>query len=217
VLITSAEVLDAVLKEKLRTDLAVERFNFYGAVEVGRIAAECPTHEGLHIMADHLLLECLVGDKPAEWGEPGAVVLTCLDSFAMPFIRYRIGDICTRLEKPCSCGSSFPLIGSPQGRDRDMLRLPSGKLLSPMGLHLVLESLPRIEQFRFIQENVDHLVLQLVMRQGLSSEAGAQLQAGLRAHLREPMQVDIQLVDAIRDDARKFNTFVSKLPPADLW
>lgn len=216
-LITSAEVFDEVMKERLRADLNVEMFNFYAAAEVGRIAAECSAHEGLHVVADHVLLECLVGDKPPGGGAPGVVVLTCLDSFAMPFIRYRLGDICARLDKLCSCGSSFPLISPPQGRERDMLRLPSGKLLSPMGLHLVLEGLPKIEQFRFIQESVNHLVLQLVMQQHLPPHTRSQLQARLLAHLQEPVQVDIHLVDSIRDDARKFNTFISKLPPADLW
>jgi phenylacetate-CoA ligase len=217
VLITSAEVFDEVLKQRLRTDLTVELFNFYGAVEVGRIAAECPAHEGLHVVADHVLLECLVGDKPAEEGVPGVVTLTCLDSSALPFIRYRLGDICTRLEKSCSCGSFFPLISPPQGRDRDMLRLPSGRLLSPMGLHSIVEHLPGIEQFRFIQESTSYIVLQLVMQQALPLQVRSQLQTRLLAHLQDPVQVDIQLVDSIRDNARKFNTFISKLPPADLW
>jgi phenylacetate-CoA ligase len=215
-LITSAEVFDEVLKERLRADLDIAMFNFYGSIEVGRIASECPAHEGQHVTADHLLLECLAGDKPAGWGEPGVVVVTCLDAFAMPFIRYRLGDICSLIQKNCSCGSSFPLISSPQGRDRDMLRLPSGQLLSPMGLHSILESFTGIDQFRLIQESADHVVLQLVMQKNVPSQPLRQLQSRLIEHLPEPVRVDIQLVDFIREDTPKFKTFVSKLPPTAL-
>src|SRR5262249_55041996 len=149
---------------------------------------------GLHVVADHVLLESLVGDKRAEEGVSGEVTLTCLDSFALPFIRYRLGDICTPLKNPCSCGSSFPLISPPQGRNRDMLRLPSGQLLSPMGLHCILEGLPGLEQFRFIQESTSSIVLQLVMRHALPLHVLSQLRARLLTHLQEPVQIDIRLV-----------------------
>ncbi len=215
-LITSAEVCDEVMKERLRADLEMEMFNLYAAIEVGRIAAECPAHEGLHVTADHLLLECLAGDKPAGWGEPGVVVLTCLEAFATPFIRYRLGDICTLIKKNCSCGSSFPLISAPQGRDRDMLRLPSGQLLSPMGLHLILESFTGVDQFRFIQESAGHVVLQLVTQKNFPSQILRQLQSRLIEYLPEPIRVDIQLVDFMREDTPKFKTFVSKLTPTAL-
>ena len=132
-LITSAEVFDEVMRDRLRVDLDMEMFNFYGAREVGRIAAECPAHEGLHVNADHVLLEGLEGDRPVGWGKSGGVVLTSLNAFAMPFIRYRLEDIGMLLKENCSCGSSFPLIAPPLGRDWDMIRLPSGKLLSAHG------------------------------------------------------------------------------------
>jgi phenylacetate-coenzyme A ligase PaaK-like adenylate-forming protein len=64
------------MKERLWADLTVETFNFSAAAEVGRIAAECPAHEGLQVVAEQVLLECLAGDTPATQGEPGVVVLT---------------------------------------------------------------------------------------------------------------------------------------------
>jgi len=33
--------------------------DFYGTAEVGRIALECPAHQGLHVNADHIILELL--------------------------------------------------------------------------------------------------------------------------------------------------------------
>ena len=86
-----------------------------------------------HVNADQLILECLDDDgRPVEPGTPGVVVVTSLYGFVMPFIRFRLGDICTPIEQRCSCGSSFPLVSAPLGRQDDVLRLPSGKLLAPV-------------------------------------------------------------------------------------
>jgi phenylacetate-CoA ligase len=209
-LITSAEVFDEVMKERLRADINIEMFNFYGAREVGRIAAECPAHEGLHVNADQVILECLEGDRPAGWGKPGVVVLTSLNALVMPFIRYRLGDICMLIKDHCSCGSPFPLIGPPRGRDWDMIRLPSGRLLSPLGFHFILRRCPGIDQFRFIQESSEHFVLQLSSRKGFAPESLLQLRSRLMEHLSEPVRLDIQLVDFIWEGAAKFKAFISK-------
>lgn len=211
-LITSAEPFDEVMRERLRADLDMGLFTFYGANEVGRIAWECPAHQGLHVNADHVLLECLEDDRPVGWGKCGVVVLTALNALAMPFIRYQLGDICMLLKNGCSCGSSYPLISPPRGREDDMIQLPSGKLLSPRGLQFILKSFKGIDQFRLIQESPEHLVLQLVSPKGFTAASLAQLRARLLEQLLEPVKLDVQLVDFIRDDAPKFKVFVSKLP-----
>ena len=210
-LITSAEVFDQVLQERLRADLDLEMFNFYGAMEIGRIAWECPAHEGLHLNADHVILECLNGDQQTGWEKPGVVVLTSLTAFAMPFIRYCLGDICMLIEKKCSCGSSFPLISPPCGREDDIIHLPSGKVLSSLGLQYILRSLDEIEQFRLIQESSKDLVLQLVLRRNPRTELPLYLQSRFAAYLCEPVKVDIQIIDRIREDGLKYRAFVSKL------
>jgi phenylacetate-CoA ligase len=214
-LITSAEVLDEVLRQRIRADLDIEMFNFYGAIEAGRIASECPAHEGLHVNTDHVALECLDGERPAEAGTAGVVVITTLNAFAMPFIRYRMGDICTMIDKTCACGSPFPLIGSPRGRESDMIQLPSGKVLSPIAFGFILRRFEGINQFRFIQESSDHLVLQLVPQGPPQEEMLGRLRSQILEYLTEPVRVDIQLVDFIREDTSKFRAFVSRLPEAD--
>jgi phenylacetate-CoA ligase len=192
-------------------------FNFYGSNESGRIAAECPAHEGLHVNADHVILECLDGERSAGPGSPGAAVFTTLNVFAMPFIRYRLGDICTFLEKACSCGCAFPLIGPPRGREEELIRLPSGNVLSPGGLEFTLRGFFEIiDRFRFIQESRDRLLLQLVLRVKEDKQTLEKMRSALVEFLDEPVRVDIQIVDHIEEEKKKFRTFISKLPRADL-
>ncbi|HET6267878.1 MAG TPA: hypothetical protein VFG11_09180 [Acidobacteriota bacterium] len=205
-LITSSEGLNPGVRERIQADLGVEMFNFYAALEVGRIAAECTDHQGLHVIADHLILECVDGD-------PGEVVLTGLDSFTMPFIRYRIGDLCAPVAKKCSCGSNFPLIASPIGRVNDMVRLPSGRIMTPIAFSDLLHPAEgKLDRFRVIQESPDHLILQLAFLTKPQEEELARIRTSFANFFQESIQLEIQVLDVIRDDHVKFKAFLSKLP-----
>lgn len=209
VLITSSAPLDGLTEACLRADLSADIFNFYGAIETGRIATECAAHRGLHVTADHLIVECLADDGTD--GPGGLCVITTLNAFAMPFIRYRLGDLCKWIDLKCSCGSSFPLIGPPRGREWDMITLPSGKLLPSTPLTFLLTNCDWIDQFRMIQERTDHLVLQLVFGRTPPVDALPTLRARIEALLREPVRLDIEGVESLRDEGSKFRAFISRL------
>lgn len=211
-LITSAEVCDDMLKARIQGNLKIEMLNFYAANEVGRIAAECLAHEGLHVNEDHVILECVNSRHPAEPGVSGEAVVTSLNALAQPFIRYRLGDVCKFTEKPCSCGSPFPLISPPLGRLDDAVKLPSGKIVSLWPFTFILRKMDRLEQYRIIQESAEHLVVELVFSGDPNDDALVRLRSRFMEHLGEPVTVEIQCVDGIRDETSKFRSFISKLP-----
>src|SRR5574337_426553 len=95
-IVTSAEPLDPVVRRRVSDDLDVDFLNFYGSVESGRIAWECAAHEGLHINADCVILERAADTELS--GAGSSVIVTNLNSFAMPFIRYRLGDRCELIQ-----------------------------------------------------------------------------------------------------------------------
>jgi len=85
-------------------------FEHYGMTEMGLgCAVSCPTHEGYHVRESDLYLEIIdpKTGKPVADGVWGEVVFTTLTRRAMPFIRYRTGDISRWIEEPCGCGSKL--------------------------------------------------------------------------------------------------------------
>jgi phenylacetate-CoA ligase len=215
-LITSSEVLDDSLKRRVLADLDIEFFNFYTSSEFAELASDCRVHEGLHVNADQLIMECLDDNgQPAEPGRPGVVVVTSLYGYAMPFIRYRLGDICTPIEKRCSCGSTFPLISAPLGKQDDLLRLPSGRILSPSNLAVIVRTLDGVDQFRYTQESLGQLLLQLVLWKHPGEERLAQVRKEVLEYLGEPVSFDVQIVERLTEDKGKFRRFISKVPPPD--
>jgi phenylacetate-CoA ligase len=199
--IFSSDMCDSLIRDRAFQVFHADSFDFYGSAEIGRIAAECRTHEGFHINEDHLILEIT---------ENGVAVVTALHSYTMPFIRYVLGDILSLGEKPCSCGCSFPLIRSIRGRDNDMIRLPDGRILPPHGCDYILRKYPGIEQFRFIQKRIDLLHLQLATTPDFERDAIQKIHPALLDYLGGSMRLEIEQVEFIRESGTKFKAYVDE-------
>lgn len=89
------------------------------------IAWECPTHSGLHVNSDFILVEILDvnSDTVLPPGELGELTITDLHNHLMPLIRYRTGDLAASIPGQCSCGRVLPLITSPAGRVGEVLEI----------------------------------------------------------------------------------------------
>jgi phenylacetate-CoA ligase len=209
--ITSAEAFDDLLRRRAGAPGHFETRNFYGSVEIGRIAWQCAEGEALHVNADCVILE--LEDDVEVPGAGRSVVATNLSSHAMPFLRYRLGDLCEAIDGPCPCGVPFPRIKPPVGRDWDVIRLPSGRLLSPWGFNIFVRSLEGLLQFRFVQKSVDRIVLKLRFAAPPDRAVLATLRDQLTRHVGEPIKVELELVDAFEDGALKFRSFISELAP----
>ncbi|MDP6952364.1 MAG: AMP-binding protein, partial [Alphaproteobacteria bacterium] len=120
---TLGEALEPRIREKARRLWNVPVIDLYGAMEVGFIALQCPESEGLHVMAEGVLLE-VVDDagEPCAPGTVGRVVVTALENYASPLIRYALGDY-ARAGETCRCGRGLPVIDTVLGRQRNLLVL----------------------------------------------------------------------------------------------
>jgi phenylacetate-CoA ligase len=210
--IFSAEALDASLREQLRYPGGPEVRNFYGAVETGRIAWECPAGEGLHVNADCLILELEEEETP---GAGHRLLITNLHSFAMPLVRYRLGDRVELIERPCSCGVALPLMRPPIGREWDLIVLPSGRLSPPLAVTTYLSQLDELTQYRVTQTRVDRLVFQFVCSTPPHPDRIRSLRSQLERHFGEPMELEFQIVDHLDEIAGKARVYISAIGGAD--
>jgi phenylacetate-CoA ligase len=90
---TISEALSPGLREACREVWGVEIADTYSNQEHGALALQCPEHTHYHVQSEAVLLEVLdEGGRPCGPGEVGRVVITPLHAFAMPLIRYEVGD-----------------------------------------------------------------------------------------------------------------------------
>jgi phenylacetate-CoA ligase len=209
---TAAELLDKRGRELIHSAFGVEAYDRYAASEARNIAWECDKHNGYHINMDTLVVEFIRDGKEAKSGERGDIVITNLHSYAMPFIRYKIGDMGIPSGRVCPCGIELPLMEIIEGRDEDFIVLKGGKLISPMMVTGTLDHIPGIRQFRVIQEDSGTIVAVLVKGDGFMPETVQRVKNDLKDVLGGEMNIQCQVVEEIpRESSGKVRAVISKV------
>ncbi len=108
---TTGEKLNNKERRVIEQIYGGEVFDAYGLTEA-IIGVECKNHDGYHFNSDRLLLEIVDPyNKEArpdeEWGE---LVVSTIDEYNTPIIRYLSGDLCKVSYKKCSCGLCYPKV-----------------------------------------------------------------------------------------------------------
>jgi phenylacetate-coenzyme A ligase PaaK-like adenylate-forming protein len=161
--VTGGEVLGPSMRRQIGGAFAAPVQQTYGCIEVNLIAWDCAASGEMHVCEDGVVLEVLRDGQPAAEGEVGEAVLTGLHGWAMPFIRYQVGDLVTQGRARCACGASWPTIRGVQGRMLDYFFLPDGRVIHPYELSLPMwDAHPWVARYRLTQERVDRVVLELV-------------------------------------------------------
>lgn len=126
----------------------------YGCSEIYFIASECQHKKGLHVFSDSVKVEIVdTNYKTIDHGIHGKVILTNLDEYAFPLIRYENGDEGRFLKEKCSCGLTLPLMDKVKGRTSDNLTFPDGLVLSGEYLTTIFDNYTaNVKQFQIIQK-----------------------------------------------------------------
>ena len=204
-------------RETMKKAFGERVFNTYGCTEIYLISFECEAHKGMHLITDAVYMELLddngIAVKP---GEEGNVVITILNNYAMPLIRYKVGDTAIKIEEePCSCGRNWPMIIKDiSGRKDDYFLNPKGQRVSPKSLDHNVFYNTRIRQFQVIQRDIDKIDILIVKGKNFDTTLEGALRDA-REQIKkimdgEQIDVQIQYVEEIPlQNSGKFKTFVS--------
>ena len=164
--ITSSEKVSPEDRTALRKGFKVEPFENYSSREF-MLAAECPEHNGLHIAAENVIIETVKDGQPVGPGELGEILVTDLNRYGMPLIRYAIGDAGVLSARGCPCGRGLPFLEEVVGRVSDIIRTPDGKYIAAPAVAHIFKDLP-VKKFRVIQETEKELLIKVVKGEGYS-------------------------------------------------
>ena len=136
----TASMLHDAERRDIEEILGAPVYDCYRSAEVPWIAAQCSHREGLHVLADLRRVEVVdPSGSPATVGTHGDVLVTDLTNRVFPLLRYRIGDRSRLRDAACSCGRTLPLMDPIDGRSVDVLRTPTGRVISG-GLATLLDA-----------------------------------------------------------------------------
>jgi len=197
---TISEILRPGVRDACKAAWGVGVADMYTGRDVGYLALQCPDHDHYHVQAEGVYLEVLdENGNPCRPGEIGRVVVTPLHNFAMPMIRYDIGDFAEVGER-CPCGRGLPVLKRIIGREQDLVTLPGSEkrwtLLSAGNIESFLAIAP-VRQYQFVQKDMQTIEARLVVERGLTGAEKEGLRDWIVGKLNHPFKVTFSIVDEI--------------------
>lgn len=160
---------------KLAFGKDVNIIDTYGCAE-GLLMACKADLDAYYIMVPHVYLE-IVDDngKPVKDGDMGHVLVTCLTNYAMPLIRYKLGDLAIKLPKdryPKQRRYNYPLLQQVVGRETEIIKTTKGITLNVHSFTGILEYYQDIKQFKVIQPNLESIIIEYIAQDPALFDSG---------------------------------------------
>jgi phenylacetate-CoA ligase len=196
---SSAQTLPESSRAAIEKAFNTRVYDKYGSREFSGIAYQCEAGSDHHVMDESYLVEILVDGRPARPGETGEVVITDLNNFSVPFIRYRIGDLATAVpDDSCPCGRGLSRIGSIEGRTQAIVHCGDGTWLpGTFFAHYFKDYDHAVRFFQIGQDRPGAFTLRVVKGSQYSDETFDEMMDGLRQHTGDETAIDVEFVDEI--------------------
>lgn len=210
---TTSEVLDEIDREILQRGFGVRVVNEYGAAELDLLGFEDADGD-MRLTHETQYIEVLDdANQPVQPGESGRVVVTALYNYAMPFIRYELGDELVLKSEP---KSGYQCIERIVGRTNDMAILPSGKKSPGLTFYYISKSLLEgggfMKEFVIRQKSLSHFHFEYVADRLIAADEEQRVAEAMQQYLEPGLTASFERKDCIeRTKAGKLKHFFSEL------
>lgn len=212
-IICNGETLYPFIREYVEERFGCGIHDIYGSEGI-ETAGQCRPGGGFHVCSEAVIPEIVERDgNPVPPGTEGRLIVTALDKWAMPFIRYDTQDAATMSTEPCSCGRGLPLLSSIKGRIVDMGLSPSGKLLSVYAFTPLFAKSQGVDAWQVVQESPGELSVKIQPTPAFQKESLETIRQEIEAYVGDDVNVEIAVVDSIPlTPSGKRRFFISKCP-----
>ena len=206
---TGGETVTPAMRRLIEQTFGAPLIERYGSHEFVFIAVRAPRGAGYTVCEDAVVVEVLRDGNPVRPGETGEIVLTALHLFAMPFIRYRLGDEVALGEAAGHHSSCYTTLGSIEGRTMDRFFLSDGRVLHPYTFSSAIErSGFAVRQFQVIQEQRESFRVRVVLQHDQRRDLDG-LARCLQEAVPAAVSVQIDLAESLQPaTSRKLRTYI---------
>lgn len=200
-------------KELIEEAFQCRLFSHYGQAEAVILATECEVNSQYHLFPEYGITEIVGSDDlpvKAE-GTGGRIIGTGFNNYAMPFIRYYVGDIAAWSNKTCQCGRNYPLLRSIEGRESEYIVTRNGDLI-PMIVVPYSSIMKNIKQFQFYQEVKGKVRLRLIPLPAFTERDAKRIISSLSREIKN-VEFKLEYADILnRTERGKYKYIIQKLP-----
>lgn len=184
-----------LLGTRIKEKWDVELFATYSSTEMGATFSECQYGCGGHVHPELIIVE-IIGedDKPVKDGEVGEVVVTTLGVEGMPLLRFRTGDMSSKIIGQCACGRNSYRLTPLVGRKNNMIKL-KGTTIYPPAINDVLDNTPYVINYVVVVQNsyagTDEVVVKIGARGNQPFDIIKDLKDRFRSRIRVAPIVEV--------------------------
>lgn len=211
--ISTAENLYPADRKLIEEQFDCDVYDTYGSREFAMMAAECKEHHGLHVSAETVVLEFARDGENVAAGELGEILVTDLENYGMPMIRYAIGDAGRPTDEVCSCGRGLPLMKSIDGRVTDFARAVDGRYVPGPDLLFFFLGI-HAKKYQIIQKQYEKVIVRIVKDTDYSDLDEKRFVTGIKQTLGNTVEVATEYVNQIPSSSRsgKFLSVICEIP-----
>lgn len=209
----TSEPMPPSLRQRVEQTLGCEVFDKYGMRESNVVAHESPDHGGMLIQSENVVVEVVDDDlNPCSVGTPGRVVVTPLNNWSMPLLRYETSDIASLLTQDPDAALPFPRMTPVAGRLQDLIVVPERGYVDSYFFSYLLMQQPQIHWFQVVQGHPEKLVLRVYAPSGLDRAVRNEIVERIRYHTAFQFSVEFDVLDRMpASSTGKFRLCVSTL------
>jgi len=218
-ILTTADMLYNHQRKAIEQIFDCEVFDYYSGRDTSLQAAECPEHSGYHLSIENAVVEFIKEKEHVSHGETGKIILTDLCNYAMPFIRYEIGDLGTPSDEVCACGRKLPIMKSLKGRMFDFIITPEGKYLAGEYFHYAIidHHINGINEFQILQNSINKLTVYIVKNPIGKTNDVNRFIALIQKEVGENVGIELKYVSSIkRTPSGKLRHVISNINKSDI-
>jgi len=196
VVFTGAENLLDEQIEKIGSILHCKVTDQYGFAEGCGNSSKCE-RDLYHEDFEFGILECVEGDNTIKFmnQRTGKVVGTGFANYAMPFIRYDVGDVGTWIDTKCPCGRLSRTMKYIDGRNEDYIITPEGRKIRRIGY--IFQATRNVKEVQLVQKKQGEVIVKIVKRDEYSIKDEKAIQKGIAHWLSPKLKIDFLYVSNI--------------------
>lgn len=183
--------------------IGAKAFSFYGMSERVIIAPECKCSREYHVEPLYGIAELVDSDGKVinDPGVDGELVGTSLLNYAMPLIRYKMGDMAAWSEnESCACGCGKKRLAYVSGRKtKDVLINRDGLAVSMASLEVHSKIYDYMSRYQFVQDEIGKVTVKAVPIPGLeiTDEMLGEIAEAFNKRTMNKIEFMAELVDVI--------------------
>lgn len=167
----------------------VELYATYSSTEMGATFSECPYGCGGHVHPELIVVEIIGEDNlPVPDGQVGEVVVTTLGVEGMPLLRFRTGDMSSKVTERCACGRNSYRLTPIVGRKNNMIKL-KGTTIYPPAINDVLDNTPYVVNYVVVVQDSAAGTDEVVVKVGVASIQPFDMVKDLKDRFRSRIRV----------------------------